>query len=137
LSIFRLVNCLLGGYLNVCPKETHMQYLLLIYADPSSPPRSEEEADALFEDFAAWNKDLKASGALIAGNPLAPPSSATTVRARDGKYAITDGPFAETKEYLGGFCIVEAESLDDVLDIAKRCPGNKYAPVEIRPIVPM
>lgn len=114
-----------------------MQYLLLIYADTSTPPRSEEEGDALFEAFAAWNNDLQASGALVAGNPLAPPTSATTVRARDGKYAITDGPFAETKEYLGGFCIVEAETLDDVLDIAKRCPGNKYGSVEIRPVVAM
>ena len=114
-----------------------MQFMLLIYGDIYTLPHSEEEGEALSAGFASWTADLKASGAFVAGNPLAPTSSATTVRERDGAFAITDGPFAETKEFLGGFCIIEAESLDDVLEIAKRCPGAKYGPLEIRPIVAM
>ena len=114
-----------------------MQYMLLIYADPSAPPRSEAEADALFEDFKAWSDGLRTSGAYVAGDPLAPPSSATTLRVRDGKLAVTDGPFAETKEWLGGFCIVEASTLDVAIELATKCPGAKYGSVEIRPIANM
>jgi hypothetical protein len=114
-----------------------MQYMLLIYADPSNPPRSEAEHDALFEAYQAFTKDLRSSGAYVAGDPFAPPTSATTVRVRDGKLAVTDGPFAETKEWLGGFVIIEASSLDDALEIATKCPGTKYGSVEIRPIVNM
>jgi hypothetical protein len=114
-----------------------MQYMLLIYADPSTPPRSEAEHDALFEAYQAFTKDLRSSGAYVAGDPLAPTTSATTVRVRDGKLAVTDGPFAETKEWLGGFLIIEASSLDDALEIATKCPGTRYGSVEIRPIVNM
>ncbi len=114
-----------------------MQYMLLIYADPSIPPRSQAEDDSLFEAFQAYTKDLRSSGAFVAGDPLAPPSSATTVRVRDGKLAVSDGPFAETKEWLGGFLIVEASSLDEALEVATRCPGTKYGSVEIRPIAKM
>jgi hypothetical protein len=114
-----------------------MQYMLLIYADPSVTPQSEAEHDALFEAFQAFTKDLRSSGAYVAGDPLAPPSSATTVRVRDGKLAVTDGPFAETKEWLGGFLIIQASSLDDALEVATKCPGAKYGSVEIRPIVNM
>lgn len=114
-----------------------MQYMLLIYADPSVPPRSQAEHDALFEAFQAYTKDLRSSGAFVVGDPLAPTTSATTVRVRDGNLTVTDGPFAETKEYLGGFLIIEAGSLDDALEIATNCPGTKYGSVEIRPIVNM
>lgn len=79
-----------------------MQYMLLIYGDPSTPPRSDEEHEALFQDFAAWSKELRARDVVVAGNPLAPTSSATTVRIRNGKSAITDGPFAEALEILDG-----------------------------------
>lgn len=114
-----------------------MQYMLLIYADPSTSPQTEAEHDALFEAFQTFTKDIRSSGAYVAGDPLAVPSSATTVRERDGKLTVTDGPFAETKEYLGGFVIVEAASLDEALEIASKCPGAKYGSVEIRPIVNM
>jgi hypothetical protein len=114
-----------------------MQYMLLIYADPSLPPRRQAEDDALFEAFQAFTGDLRSSGAYVAGDPLAPITSATTVRVRDGKLAVTDGPFAETKEWLGGFLIIEANSLDDALEVATKCPGTKYGSVEIRPIVNM
>lgn len=114
-----------------------MQYMMLIYADPSLPPRSQAEHDTLFEAFQAFTNDLRSSGAYVAGDPLAPTTSATTVRVRDGKLAVTDGPFAETKEWLGGFLIIEASSLDDALEVATKCPGTKYGSVEIRPIVNM
>lgn len=114
-----------------------MQYMLLIYGDPSNAPQSEEEHEALFHDFAAWSGELHSRGVVVTGNPLAPTTSATTVRVRDGRHAITDGPFAEVKEYLGGFLILKAESLDEALEVAKRCPGAKYGSVEIRPIVEM
>lgn len=114
-----------------------MQYMLLINGDNSLEPTTEEEHDALFQDFQRFTSDLRSRGAFVMGNPLAPATSATTVRVRDGKYAITDGPFAETKEYLGGFLIIEADSLDVALEAAKACPAAKYGSVEIRPIVPM
>ncbi|HEY3675182.1 MAG TPA: YciI family protein [Candidatus Tumulicola sp.] len=114
-----------------------MQYMLLIYADPSAAPRSEAEGHALYEAFQTFTKDLRSSGTFVVGDPLGPATSATTVRVRDGKLAITDGPFAETKEWLGGFLIIQASSLDEALEVAKKCPGAKYGSVEIRPIVHM
>jgi hypothetical protein len=114
-----------------------MQYMLLIYGDSSKQPRSEAEHNALFEAYQAFTKDLRSSGTYLAGDPLAPTTSATTVRVQDGKLAVSDGPFAETKEWLGGFVIIEASSLDDALEVATKCPGTKYGAVEIRPIVNM
>ncbi len=114
-----------------------MQYMLLIYADPSVPPQGEAEHTSLAEAFMAWRGDLRSRGVYVAGDPLAPTSSATTVRVRGGKLAVTDGPFAETKEWLGGFAIIQADSLDDALEAASKCPGTKYGSVEIRPIVNM
>jgi len=114
-----------------------MQYMLLIYADPAVAPQTEAEHNALFGDFQAFTADLKSSGTFVSGDPLAPPSSATTVRSREGKILVTDGPFAETKEWLGGYLIIEAASLDAALEAANKCPGTKYGSVEIRPIVNM
>lgn len=114
-----------------------LQYMLLINGDESIQPQSEEEHETLFQNFQKFTSDLRSSGAFVMGNPFAPPTSATTVRVRDGKYAVTDGPFAETKEYLGGFLIIEADSLDIALETAKACPGLEYGSVEIRPIVPI
>lgn len=111
-----------------------MQYALLVYGDTSLPPRTDDEGDALFNEFAAYTKDLQARGIMVGGEPLAPPSSATTVRVRDGKLAVSDGPFAETKEYLGGIYVIEAASLDDALQIAAKCPGARFGSVEIRPV---
>lgn len=111
-----------------------MQYTLLIYADTTVAPRTEAEGDALFEAFVAYNADLQKRGLYVGGSPLAAPSSATTVRIRDGNRMVTDGPFAETKEYLGGYFVIEAESLDQALEVAAMCPGAKYGSVEIRPV---
>ena len=111
-----------------------MQYLMLIYGDPSAAPQSDAEHGALFNDFVAWQERLVAQGTFVTGNPLGREST-TTVRVREGRALLTDGPFAETKEYLGGFIIVEADSLDVALEAAKTCPGAKYGSVEIHPIV--
>jgi hypothetical protein len=83
-------------------------------------------------DYTQWLKD---SGAYVAGDALAPTSSATTVRVRDGKTLTTDGPFAETKEQLGGYYLVEVENLDDAIAAAARCPGASGGTMEVRPIV--
>lgn len=111
-----------------------MQYLLLIYGDPAAAPQSDAEHETLFSEFVTWQADLVGRGVFVTGNPLGRDST-TTVRVRDGRQFLTDGPFAETKEYLGGFIIVEADSLDVALEAAKTCPGAKYGSVEIHPIV--
>ena len=111
-----------------------MEYLLLIYGDPGATPQTEAEHEALFSDFQTWQADLVGRGLFVTGNPLGRDST-TTVRVRDQRAFLTDGPFAETKEFLGGFVIVRAESLDVALEIAKACPGAKYGSVEIHPIV--
>jgi hypothetical protein len=114
-----------------------MQYALLIYGDETMAPKSATEHGALGEEFQAYTDDLRKRGAFVEGNPLAPPSSATTVRIRNGNRAVTDGPFAETKEFLGGYYVIEAESLDQALEAAAMCPGAKYGAVEIRPVADM
>jgi hypothetical protein len=100
-----------------------------IRADPGADLMGEM---APWLEYTAWLKD---SGLYVAGEPLAPTSSATTVRVRDGRRQTVDGPFAETKEVLGGYYIVEAPDLDTAIDAAARCPGALYGSMEVRPIV--
>ena len=113
-----------------------MQYLLLIYGDEraweSMPPDEQEKSMQAWLDYTQWLKD---SGAHIAGDALASTSAATTVRVRDGETITTDGPFAETKEQLGGYYLIEAENLDDAIAIAARCPGAYAGTMEVRPVV--
>ncbi|MGH7728862.1 MAG: YciI family protein [Vulcanimicrobiaceae bacterium] len=111
-----------------------MKYMLLIYGDPTVQPASEAARDALLGEFVAYTDDLRKRGLFVDGNPLVPPASATTVRIRNGSRAVTDGPFAETKEFLGGYILIEAASLDQALEAAATCPGAKFGSVEIRPI---
>lgn len=111
-----------------------MEYLLLIHGDPGVTPQSDAEHQALFGDFQKWHADLVDRGMFVTGNPLGRDST-TTVRVRVGKQFLTDGPFAETKEFLGGFVVIRAESLDVALDVAKACPGARYGSVEIHPVV--
>ena len=106
-----------------------MQYLLLIY---------ENEADtdpAMFPAYKALTDDIKASGHYIGGNPLEPVATATSVRVRDGKTLVTDGPFAETREQLGGYYLVEAAHLDEATAIAARIPAAFTGTIEVRPIM--
>src|ERR1700674_5491666 len=108
-----------------------MKYLCLVYLD-------EKKLDAVPDsECKACGDALRKSGHHIAAEALASVHTATTVRVRDGKLSVTDGPFAETKEWLGGYYIIEAGSLDDALEVAAKCPGTKYGSVEIRPIASM
>lgn len=112
-----------------------MRYILLITAEDSDghqlPPAQEAEAMA---GYAAFTEALQGADAMRGGERLRPSSTATTVRVRDGEAFVTDGPFAETKEHLGGFYIIEAADLDEAVSWAARIPGAQFGSVEIRPI---
>ena len=112
-----------------------MQYLLLIYDRESDwAAMSEAEKGTLMKDYGTFTQEIRASGHYVNGNPLQPVSTATTVRVRDGKTLTTDGPFAETREQLGGYYLVEAKDLDAALAIAARIPGARFGSIEVRPI---
>ena len=111
-----------------------MQYLVLIYSE--EPARADAAAiDATMREYDAYTQMLRDKGHYVAGEALQPTSTATTVRIRDGQTMTTDGPFAETKETLGGFYLVEARDLDEALVLGAACPGAKYGSIEVRPIV--
>ncbi len=112
-----------------------MQYMLLIHQTESDREPSAAEMASMLAEYGAFTEGIVAQKVFVDGSRLADPSSATTVRVRDGQKLITDGRFVETKEWLGGYYIVEAASLDDALKIATDCPGSKYGAVEIRPLV--
>jgi hypothetical protein len=114
-----------------------MQYMCLIYTPVDAPQLSDAEGEALFMEYGVYTQEARASGKMIAGEPLQPESEATTVRVRDGKTSITDGPFAETKEWLGGFYTFECATLDEALDWAARIPGAKMGSIEVRPLQPV
>jgi hypothetical protein len=112
-----------------------MRYMLLIYNEEASwGAMSEQEQGRIFGEYMAYTEDIQANGQHLAGDPLQPIATATTVRVRDGKTLTTDGPFAETKEQLGGYYIVEAKDLDEAIALAARIPGAYYGSVEVRPI---
>ena len=113
-----------------------MQYLLLIY-DPEKAwtTMPEEERNKLFTEYMTFTNDIKASGHYRAGDALQPTHTATTVRVRDGKTSTTDGPFAETREQLGGYYLVEAKDLDEATRIAARIPSAKIGSIEVRPVM--
>jgi hypothetical protein len=117
-----------------------MQYLLLIY-DPENVYQKMPEAqrNEVFAAYGQFTSEIKASGHYLGGNALQPTHTATTVRVRDGKAATTDGPFAETREQLGGYYLIEAKDLDEATKIAARIPSSKFGSIEVRPImhVPM
>jgi hypothetical protein len=112
-----------------------MQYLLLIYSNEAEfGARPEAELKSVMADYGAFTQSIIASGAFKAGDRLAWSSTATTVRVRNGKTSITDGPFAETREQLGGYYMIEAKDLDEATAIAARVPGAKYGSIEVRPV---
>jgi hypothetical protein len=120
------------------PQETQMQYMLLIYRDEAAMGRvSQAQIAETMGAFMAYTTALRESGAFVAGDRLDLASTATTVRVTDGKTQVLDGPYAETKEQLGGFYIIEAPDLDAALAWAGRCPGTRIGAVEVRPIPPM
>lgn len=108
-----------------------MRYLLLIYDNEATAPDESAEMEKWFE----YTEKLKQSGALRGGEALQPTSTATTVRVKDGKMLTTDGPFAETKEQLGGFYLIECKDLDEALQWASQIPSAGRGPVEVRPIM--
>lgn len=111
-----------------------MKYLCLICADAWMERFTPEEAARQFEEYRELTESLRASGHLVAANRLQPPETAVTVRVRQGRVAATDGPYAEVKEQLGGYYIVEARDLNEAIQIAARIPGARYGCIEIRPI---
>ena len=113
-----------------------MEFMLLIYHnEEEATERPEAEKQQIFQEFAAFTQDIMKSGKRKAGAPLEFTKTAATVRVRDGKTMVTDGPFAETKEQLGGYVLVEAKDLDEAISIAARIPSSKYGSTEVRPVV--
>jgi hypothetical protein len=110
-----------------------MKYMLLVYTDEQS--WSEAERDHCYAESAQLCQELASRGQYLAANPLQSVSTATSVRVRNGKPVITDGPFAETREQLGGYFLVEADDLNEALKIAGRIPGARKGTVEIRPVL--
>ena len=113
-----------------------MQYAILIYSDEKAETNmSKEEMDAWMGEYNAYTDAMQKSGAYKGGEALHATASATTVRVRDGKKLTTHGPFAETKEQLGGFYLVDAANLDDAIEWAAKCPGARVGSIEVRPIM--
>jgi hypothetical protein len=114
------------------------QYTLLFYSDEQvTSKRPEEERKAVVAAYGALAEELRERGVYAAGAPLKPVATATTVRVRDGEEVVTDGPFAETKEQLGGFFLIEAPSLEQACEWAAKVPAAQYGSVEVRPIWPV
>jgi hypothetical protein len=113
-----------------------MRYLALIYEDEKvweKMPKA--DAEKVFGEYFAFTDGIKKSGHLLGGEPLQPTNTATTVRVRNGKISTTDGPFAETKEQLGGYYLLEAKDLNDAIQVAAKIPGARFGSVEVRPIM--
>lgn len=113
-----------------------MKYMLLIYDNEQAWTRiSEAEQRKIYGEYMRFTEDIKARRNYLAGSQLQPIATATSVRVREGKELITDGPFAETHEQLGGYYLIEAKDLDEATRIAARIPSAKYGTVEVRPLV--
>ena len=110
-----------------------MRYMLLIYLDEDA--LEDRERELCYVESAQLAQDLHTAGKYLAANPLHSVSTATSVRMRDGKRLVTDGPFAETREQLGGYFLVDAKDLDEAIGIASRIPGARKGTVEIRPVM--
>ncbi len=113
-----------------------MQYLCLIYEDESAwQTIPQAEADKIIGQYRAYTDSITKSGHCLGGNALQPTRTATTVRVRQGKVGTTDGPFAETKEQLGGYYLLKARDLNEAIQLASRIPGARYGSVEVRPVM--
>jgi hypothetical protein len=113
-----------------------MKYMLLIYQDePSWNALSEAERQQIYLDYRKLRDELQSTGQFVTGSQLQPIATATTVRVREGKELVTDGPFAETHEQLGGYFLIEAKNLDEATSIAARIPSARAGSVEVRPLV--
>jgi hypothetical protein len=113
-----------------------MRYLCLIYEDESAWSKmSKEQSDGMMGEYGSFTQSIQKSGHMIGGEALQPTQSATTVRVRNGKISTTDGPFAETKEQLGGYYLINAPDLNDAIQVAARIPAARTGSIEVRPIM--
>lgn len=112
-----------------------MKYIMLIYQnEPQWNAIDETERQQIYHEYRSLREDLLSSGKFVAGSQLQPIGTATSIRVRDGKELVTDGPFAETHEHLGGFFLVEARDLDEAMKIAARIPSARMGTIEVRPL---
>jgi hypothetical protein len=115
-----------------------VQYMLLIYdREADWAKMSQADSGKMFGEYTEFTKSITASGHFKAGAPLKPTSTATSIRVREGKKLVTDGPFAETREQLGGYYLIEAKDLDEAVGIAARIPGARMGTIEVRPVLEM
>ena len=115
-----------------------MKYILLIHDDEKAWAKlTDVERQKIYAEYGQFGAELKASGQYLAGSQLQPTSMATSVRVRDGKRLVTDGPFAETREQLGGYYLVDAKNLDEAIGLAAKIPSAKMGTIEVRPLVDM
>jgi hypothetical protein len=114
-------------------KARDMKYMLLVYLDEQA--MSEDEREHCYVESAQLAQDLNSSGQYLEASPLHPVATATSVRVRDGRRVVTDGPFAETREQLGGYYLIEANDLDEAIGVAERIPPARFGTVEIRPVM--
>jgi hypothetical protein len=113
-----------------------MQYMLLIYDDERLwADMPEAERNALYGEYTQYTTDLQKSGALVGADQLQPTGTATVVRVRNGEQVVTDGPFAEAKEVLGGYYLIDVDSIDEALAWAAKIPSARYGGIEVRPVV--
>jgi hypothetical protein len=113
-----------------------MKYLCLIYENEKNwAQMPKEQSDAIMGEYFAFTDDIRKSGHYVAGDALHPTHTATTVRVRNGKTSTTDGPFAETKEQLGGYYLIEAKDLNEAIQVASRIPSARLGSIEVRPVV--
>jgi hypothetical protein len=110
-----------------------MQYMLLIYLEEQS--LNEAQREKCYAESAQYAQKLNANGQYVASSPLYPTSTATSLRVHDGKRVVTDGPFAETREQLGGYFLIDVPDLDQAIDIASKLPAGRWGTVEIRPVL--
>lgn len=109
-----------------------MKYILLIYTDPAT---ERVDAEAMYAEYGAFAGELAAAGKMLGGDELTDPQTGTLVRVRDGERLVTDGPYSETKEHLGGFFLVEAADLDEAIGYAAKIPGARQGTIEVRALV--
>ena len=115
-----------------------MKYMLLIHDDEKAWGKmSQAEQQRIYGEYGQFSEYVKSTGQYLAGSQLQPTSTATSVRVRDGKRLVTDGPFAETREQLGGYYLVQAKDLDEAIELAARIPSARIGTIEVRPVVEM
>ena len=129
-----LVTMLFEGAVGSLMEGRPMKYMLLIYAE-NKAHRSEKEREDCKNEAVKLAEDLRAKGQYVAANPLEPTTTATSIRVRDGKRLVTDGPFAETHEQLGGYFLIEVKNLDEALVVAHKIPMAGKGTIEVRPVI--